>query len=233
MNGDNPHARLGYPARVLILGECGQAAARLGQEGYEVLRAPGSVRALGLARELLPAVILVGTDAASDGVKLVGELSTEATTRFVPVFLLVPEPRSETVRMGLEAGAWAVLAVDIEPDELTVRVDTAVGRKLAYEQRVAEKQRVTLLELAGAVAHRLNQPLTSMSVIVETLIAAQRRGDLPPERLHGRLVELLSLVERMAELVRQVGNVVEYRTTRYVGDVRIIDLDSKPDSLGR
>ena len=64
-----------------------------------------------------------------------------------------------------------------------------------------------------------------MSIIVETLLASLGRGDMAPERMARRLQELQGLVDRMAAIVRQVSDLVEYRTVDYVGDVKIIDLE--------
>ena len=80
-----------------------------------------------------------------------------------------------------------------------------------------------------ALAFRLwgvTNPLLDFHSWRQTLTATKERGELTDERLTTRLGELQALIERMATIVKQVASVVEYRTIDYVGDTKIIDLES-------
>ena len=94
---------------------------------------------------------------------------------------------------------------------------------LRTEERLAatEKQAV-LIELAGALAHELNQPLTSVMGYVQLL-----RRLLPGENsdLHEYAAVLEREADRMAEIVRKIGHITRYETKSYVGQSRILDLD--------
>jgi PAS domain S-box-containing protein len=94
---------------------------------------------------------------------------------------------------------------------------------LRTEERLAwsEKQAV-LIELAGALAHELNQPLTSVMGYVQLL-----RRLLPGENsdLHEYAAVLEKEADRMAEIVRKIGHITRYETKSYVGQSRILDLD--------
>jgi signal transduction histidine kinase len=77
------------------------------------------------------------------------------------------------------------------------------------------------VQLAGAVAHELNQPLT---VVIAGAELMSRRNRSPEE--------LLALSKRMAEASNRMADVVEklqkvkcYRSKPYVGEIRIVDLD--------
>ena len=62
--------------RVLALGDCGPASEHLRANGYELLRAPGKSRAVGLVRDLLPEVVLVGAgDDPAAAEALVGQVT--------------------------------------------------------------------------------------------------------------------------------------------------------------
>jgi signal transduction histidine kinase len=99
------------------------------------------------------------------------------------------------------------------------------------ELRAHEKQAI-VAELAGAAAHELNQPLTSVIGYAELL---RHRLASSPEHL-APLQIITDQAERMAEIVRKVGRITKYETKNYVGDAKILDLEkaseeSKPESF--
>lgn len=111
----------------------------------------------------------------------------------------------------------------------TVGIFTDLRDRLRMEQRlehaqeqlrVQEKQTI-VAELAGAAAHELNQPLTSVMGYAELL----RRRLEPGSPQHHAAEIIVSEAERMAEIVRKIGKITRYETKSYVGTARILDLD--------
>jgi len=92
--------------------------------------------------------------------------------------------------------------------------------KAQEELRSREKQAI-VAELAGAAAHELNQPLTSVIGYAELL---KRQLEDNPQLFHAANV-IVSESERMAEIVRKVGKITKYETKSYVGAAKILDLD--------
>ena len=77
------------------------------------------------------------------------------------------------------------------------------------------------VELAGAAAHELNQPLTSVMGYAQVLLRK-----LPPDSVHQPAVRtILEESDRMAAIVRKLGSLTRYETKTYVGGAQIIDLD--------
>ncbi|MBN1773761.1 MAG: PAS domain S-box protein [Deltaproteobacteria bacterium] len=131
-------------------------------------------------------------------------------------------------------------------DEITVAVSAAViyeeGQEVAtcgiftdlrdrmrIEERLAQTQERLALtekqaivsEISGAMAHELNQPLTSVMGYAELLrktLAEDARGRAYVETI-------LRETERMAELVKKIGRLGRYETKGYVGGTQILDLD--------
>ncbi len=106
-----------------------------------------------------------------------------------------------------------------ETESLSVRLQRATGQLIDSEKRAAA------IEVAGAAAHELNQPLTSVMGLLEMM---QLRGNLE-EETEERLERAYGQLERMAEIVRELSDVTSYRTTPYVQGVDILDL-SQEDS---
>jgi PAS domain S-box-containing protein len=101
------------------------------------------------------------------------------------------------------------------------------------EARVRElemEQQQAIVALAGAAAHELNQPLTSIMGYAQLV---QRQSD--PDASHLRALNIiLRESSRMADIVRQIGRITRYETKQYVGSASIMDLErSAPAHSGR
>jgi len=88
------------------------------------------------------------------------------------------------------------------------------------ELRTREKQAI-IAELAGAAAHELNQPLTSVMGYAELLKRRLSRDTPAYSAAH----VIVNEAERMAEIVRKIGKITRYETKNYVGAAKILDLD--------
>ena len=93
-------------------------------------------------------------------------------------------------------------------------------------ERLAVAEKAALVsELAGAAAHELNQPLTSVLGFSELLF----RRTVEKEKGRDELAAILREAERMAGIVRKIGKITRYETTDYVGKTRIVDIDRASD----
>jgi PAS domain S-box-containing protein len=89
-------------------------------------------------------------------------------------------------------------------------------------ERLEEAEKAAVIsELAGAAAHELNQPLTSVVGFSELLLRRTQENENGREELAAILRE----AERMASIVKKIGRITRYETTAYVGKTRIVDLD--------
>ncbi|HET7500644.1 MAG TPA: histidine kinase dimerization/phospho-acceptor domain-containing protein, partial [Kofleriaceae bacterium] len=112
---------------------------------------------------------------------------------------------------------------------------TDLRERIRMEQRLLDAQQKLQLsekqalvaELAGAAAHELNQPLTSIMGYAGLI---ERQS--PPDAAHLRAVSvILSEAERMASIVKKIGKITKYETTDYVGTARMLDLErAAPES---
>ena len=129
----------------------------------------------------------------------------------------------------LQEGDVPVGSVGIFTD---LRERIRMERRLAQaqEQILTQERQAIVAELAGAAAHELNQPLTSVMGYAELL---KRR--LQPDTAPYSAAEIIfNEAERMAEIVRKIGKITRYETKSYVGRARILDLDrSAPSSAPR
>jgi PAS domain S-box-containing protein len=110
-----------------------------------------------------------------------------------------------------------------------VREIQCVARPIA-ERRELERRRIeeakltTAVELAGAAAHELFQPLTGIMGLAELMAEA----DTPPEDLQAMAAQIRTQARRMTEIVRRMTELTSYRTVDYVGGRKIADLGAHP-----
>jgi PAS domain S-box-containing protein len=111
-----------------------------------------------------------------------------------------------------------------------VRVEEQLAQ--AQEKLALTEKQALLAELAGATAHELNQPLTSVMGYAELLM--RKVGEQSPAYRAAQVIQ--SEAQRMAEIVRKIGKLTRYETKSYVGEQRILDLDraaaDEPDGRG-
>ena len=131
------------------------------------------------------------------------------TGETIPILLSAAEIHD---REGNPVATVGVFRDTRESDSLASRLREATNRLIHSEKRSAA------VALAGATAHELNQPLTSVMGIVELLMATDR-SESEVERLERAYEQL----ERMAEIVRDLSKVTQYKTTQYVEGVNILD----------
>lgn len=131
-------------------------------------------------------------------------------------------------------GLAAIAAPAIENAQLHTRVrqvNEALQRrynelKETQDQLVAAEKRAAAVELAGAAAHQLNQPLT---VILCSL--GMIRRTLPPNHEAMRDLDVIEqAVEDASATVRKIGSITEYKTKTYVEGIQILDLDADEES---
>lgn len=91
-----------------------------------------------------------------------------------------------------------------------------------YQKKLEDTEKQAMLSsLAGTMAHELNQPLMSILGYTELL----QRPNLPPEKIERGIRTIAQEADRMAEIVKKIGNLTRYETRNYVGAATIIDLD--------
>jgi PAS domain S-box-containing protein len=141
-----------------------------------------------------------------------------ADGRSVPVMLSA----SFVVENGRPVGSLGIFT------DLRERVRIQGELERAHEELREREKHALIAELAGAAAHELNQPLTSVIGYAQ-LLARQFEHD-PTARRNAQII--VSEAQRMAEIVRKVGSITKYETKSYVGEARILDLERASDDGG-
>jgi PAS domain S-box-containing protein len=123
----------------------------------------------------------------------------------------------------------ASIVYDDGEEVATVGIFTDLRDRLRMEERLVlaqqalrdQEKQAAIAQLAGAAAHELNQPLTSILASAE-LLARHIAGDDAAVR---RVSTITSEAERMAEIVKRIGRITRFETMEYVGSAEILDLE--------
>ena len=78
-----------------------------------------------------------------------------------------------------------------------------------------------VLEMAGGVAHRFNQPLTIVTNIINEMLTTFTAND-PAYPL---IVRVHDQIRRMNDITHKIGNIKKYEAVDYVAGVKIVDID--------
>jgi len=113
----------------------------------------------------------------------------------------------------------------------TVVVTDITERKLLERERYLRERLTGVMEMAGAAAHELNQPLAVISGHCQLLLKDSASCD---EKLSRRIKIILEQVDRLGELTKKFSSIVAYKTKDYGKHITIVDVEesSRPDSKG-
>jgi C4-dicarboxylate-specific signal transduction histidine kinase len=75
--------------------------------------------------------------------------------------------------------------------------------------------------MAGGVAHKLNQPLTVISNLLNEVL-----NNMPQDSTnHHKLEKVHKQLEKLNEITKKIASVKKYEVIDYVAGVRIVDID--------
>ncbi|MFW5721943.1 MAG: PAS domain-containing protein [Desulfohalobiaceae bacterium] len=78
-----------------------------------------------------------------------------------------------------------------------------------------------VLEMAGGVSHRLNQPLMSINSLVNDLLGSMEKDDAR----YAKIQRIDEQVKEMNAIARKISGISRYEATDYVWGLKIVDID--------
>ena len=196
---------------------------RLEKEGYEVITAMDGEEGLERLTEM-PDLVLTDIDMPRlDGLGLLQRIKAEEAYRDIPVIMMTAHATgANEAAEGLGLGANDYVRKPFDWSELSARVQTQI-RLRTVARLTAEKQRdLAIIELAGAAAHEINNPLAVIMARLELMMANQQEGSKEYENLE----QLDGLIRRIADVVKKMSQVRTYQVQNYCGGVNILDFDA-------
>jgi signal transduction histidine kinase len=153
--------------------------AYLDGSGHELVDAGSGERALAVARELRPDLVLLDVMmpglSGFDTARFIKELSPD---EFVPVILVTALSDHASRLQGLRAGADEFLSKPVERHELTIRVANLLA--LRHKEAALKQRNLELVELqrfreemSAMIVHDLKNPLSAMLANIDFVLDDQ------------------------------------------------------------
>lgn len=173
---------------------------------------------------------------AVSGLELIKQIRQNKELASLPVIVLSAMKEDQTLVDALEAGADDYVTKPFNPTILMARIRTQLRNRVllsrlenvntdlkqAREHEMEAERLKTAIEMAGATAHKLNQPLTSIVCYADMLLkkVEQESED------YRAIKSICDESARMTEILRKMAELTELRISNYVGDTTIVDIDS-------
>ncbi|MBI3813933.1 MAG: response regulator [Nitrospinae bacterium] len=162
-----------------------------------------------------------------DGISVMKEMLSKCTD--MPIIMVTGEGSEEIAAAAIKNGAYDyVVKTNEYIKTLPFVVEHCFERKrLIEEKKKMEEQKIeierlrVLKEVAAALSHEINNPLTS---IVMTVHLLQKRYE-KDENIMSKLRLLMENARRIEEKIAKLSNAVAVVSTDYPGGSKIIDIE--------
>jgi len=78
-----------------------------------------------------------------------------------------------------------------------------------------------VLEMAGGVAHRMNQPLTIINNLLDEVLFDLKNDN----KIRTKIVSINQQIKKLNDITKKIGNIKKYKAMEYVAGIKIVDID--------
>jgi PAS domain S-box-containing protein len=96
-----------------------------------------------------------------------------------------------------------------------------ITEEIENKERSTKEKLQGVLEMAGGVAHSLNQPLT----IINNLLSEVLSDLHPDDHNYHKIVKVHDQIQKLNAIVKKIGGIKKYRAMDYVAGIKIVDID--------
>ena len=98
-----------------------------------------------------------------------------------------------------------------------------LNKKIQEQQKeLLEKEKLqSILEMAVTISHEFSQPLSVIIGYTDMLLSTMEKED--PN--YSKLRKILDNGEALAEVIRKVRSITNYKSITYTGDAKMVDID--------
>lgn len=155
-----------------------------------------------------------------DGYEVCRRLKAGATSEIPVVFLTAMDSEKERVK-GFAAGGNDYIIKPFSPEELLARINAHLATRRAGRQAVELEKLKLFREMAVALNHEINNPLTA---VYASLYMLEREVSEDERKIWQYLLEIRGELERIREITARLAHASKAEITDYDGCTTMIDL---------
>jgi PAS domain S-box-containing protein len=133
--------------------------------------------------------------------------------------LAVRDKRQDIHQMEFQA---SMIKKDGKPHHIVSRARDVTDRISHLKNRLAREKFQGVLEMAGGIAHNMNQPLMIINNLLKDIMA-DTQGHT---QSHDKLERMNEQIEKLNQIAKKIGAVKKYRVQDYVVGEKIVDIDN-------
>jgi len=194
----------------------------LEKEGYTIHTGNDGEKAVKEILRIMPDLIILEADLPKkNGYHLCRELKENKKTSHIPVIFVTTKDDMDNMEEAFNCGCVDYIVKPFRKMDLAARVKNHL--QTVYLRKEVEKQSLLkgVIEMAGATAHELNQPLSVILMNSELLLTPINEKNPAFKRLK-RIEEN---AKRMAEAIKKITSITEYQVKDYIEGVKIVDIN--------
>jgi two-component system, sensor histidine kinase and response regulator len=219
------------PANITLI------SSHIKKQGYEYSVATNGSRALELAEELLPDLILLDVMMPGmSGFEVIEKLKENEKTKIIPVIFLTAATGQEDMVKGFHLGAVDYITKPFNASELYARVRTHLQlqpyqRRINQDNIVLERLNNEKNEILGIVAHDLKNPIYNISMLAKLILGDKNMNRDDIEEYSS---DIIFSTEKMLQLIMDLLDVNAIATGKiyvHIEEYNIIRIISEVASL--
>jgi len=200
----------------------------LTKEGYHVLLAESGQKGRRLLEEKRPQVVLLDWMMPGlDGMEFCRRVRSTPSLCSVYIIVLSMISGTESVVYALETGADDYLSKPLHDkrQELLARIEVGFRIQKMQEKALQAERLQGVLEMAGAFAHEINQPLMAMAGLIDLLFMDLDKNH-PGFNVADRLKKQIN---RLGKLTKKLNHITRYETVEYPDGIKLFDIEKSAD----
>ena len=189
---------------------------------YRTSCATNGEECIQITEKIRPDLILLDISMPKmSGINVCRILKENKEVQHIPIIFVTAHTDNATLKDAFDSGGTDYVRKPINKIELLARIQSALIAQELTLKIVRDEKLKSILEMAGAVCHELNQPLQYIAGATELLLMNLEKKHPHFEDLH----KIKEQVDRMGAITRKLMGITSYETRDYVGETRIVDLD--------
>jgi PAS domain S-box-containing protein len=118
----------------------------------------------------------------------------------------------------------------LDDDGIAINVDgilKEITSDIDLDTKVPKNEKFQgVLEMAGGVAHRLNQPLTIINNLINEILSGLQKDN----RFYPKIVKVHNQIKKMNDITDKLGRIRKYESMDYVAGIKIVDIEKASGS---